>query len=49
MEETTSYTTTKITFLKGPIGRFIRLIPLLINMLLYDHEVMSLESDNMSS
>jgi len=48
MEEIMSYTTTKIKFLKGPRGRSIRLIALLIKMLLYDHGVMSLESYNMS-
>lgn len=49
MAATMLYTTTKRKFLKEPRGKFIRSIPLGAKMLLYDHNVMPLESDSMSN
>jgi hypothetical protein len=46
VDTTKSYTTAEKDFLKGPRGRYIRSLYTSINILLYDNDVITMESDN---
>jgi len=48
VEVRVSYTTVQRKLLKGPRGIFIWSLPLSINMIMCDHEVLPAELDNMS-